>query len=65
MQQDIVVLPKSVTPARIVGNIDLFDFELTAEEMDAIRALDGRAPEYDPEEPGLDSKVLNDFPVHD
>lgn len=34
--QGIIVLPKPVTPARIAGNIELFDFELSADEMDAI-----------------------------
>lgn len=39
VQRNIVVLPKSVTKERIIQNIDVFDFELTAEEMSAITAL--------------------------
>jgi len=35
-----VVIPKSVTPARIEQNIDVFDFQLTAADMEAIEALD-------------------------
>jgi 2,5-diketo-D-gluconate reductase A len=35
-----VVIPKSVTPARIRENIDLFDFELSQADLDAIRGLD-------------------------
>jgi len=44
LQQGRIVIPKSVTPARIAENIDVFDFELSAAELDAIDALerDGR-----------------------
>ena len=34
-----IVFPKSVTPARIRENIDIFDFELSGEEVEAISAL--------------------------
>ena len=35
-----VVIPKSTTPARIVENIDVQDFELSPADVDAITALD-------------------------
>jgi 2,5-diketo-D-gluconate reductase A len=40
LQLGNIVIPKSVTPARIVENFDLFGFELTQAEMDAIGELE-------------------------
>ena len=40
LQQGIIVFPKSSTRERIAQNIDVFGFELTADEMAAIDALD-------------------------
>ncbi|RAK19394.1 diketogulonate reductase-like aldo/keto reductase [Anoxybacillus vitaminiphilus] len=39
LQHEVVTIPKSVTPHRIKENADIFDFELTAEEMEKIDAL--------------------------
>ncbi|GFH40414.1 aldo/keto reductase [Lactococcus insecticola] len=43
LQKGYLPLPKSVTPARIVQNADLFDFELSADEITAIDGLHGAA----------------------
>lgn len=40
LQEGRQVIPKSVKPARIAENFDVFDFELTAEQLSAIDALE-------------------------
>ena len=40
LQQGRSVIPKSTKPPRIAENFDVFDFELTADELAAIDALD-------------------------
>src|SRR3954451_1085901 len=42
LQLGNVVIPKSVTPERIRENIDLFDFELSSDELDRLAKLDRR-----------------------
>ena len=49
LQLGNVVIPRSANPERIASNIDVFDFELAAEHMDALNGLnDGTRVREDP-----------------
>lgn len=64
VQDGIIVFPKSTKPERIKSNKDIFDFELTAEEMDTLRALDKGHGRHDPDAPGVAERLLGAFDVH-
>lgn len=50
LQEGNIVFPKSVTPARIEENVDLFDFELSDADVASISALDeGKRTGPDPD----------------
>ena len=56
IQQGRSVIPKSTKPARIAENLDVFDFDLTEDQLAAIDALDtGRRGGPEPEDITLES----------
>jgi diketogulonate reductase-like aldo/keto reductase len=45
-QRSVVAIPKSVRKERMEENINIFDFELSAEDMEAIKTLDTKASSF-------------------
>ena len=65
LQEGWIVLPKSTNPERIAGNMNLFDFALSEDEMEQLRGLDTGKGSHDPEAPGKAEWLLENFKVHD
>jgi 2,5-diketo-D-gluconate reductase A len=58
IQRDIVVIPKSVRADRMAQNIDVFDFELTDEQMARIASMDtGASLFFDHRDPAMVSSL--------
>lgn len=53
-QREVVVIPKSVRPERMAENLDIFDFQLTSDEMSQIATLDtGASLFFDHRDPAM------------
>ncbi len=64
-QEGIIVFPKSVRKERIKSNMEIFDFNLSDEEMKDMRALDTGKGMHDPDAPGVGEMLLANYKVHD
>ena len=53
-QRGVVAIPKSVRKERMAENFNIFDFEMTSEDMDAIKPLDtGKSLFFDHRDPAM------------
>ncbi len=64
IQEGIVVFPKSTKPERIKSNMDIFDFELSEDEMNQMRSLDKGHGSHNPDAEGVREMLLGAFDVH-
>ena len=59
-QEGVIVIPKSVKKERMEQNFDIFDFELTEQELDQIRALDtGKSLFFSHQDPETVEMIIN------
>lgn len=64
VQDGVIVFPKTVNPERMRSNMEIFDFALTGEEMNLIRALDTGKGNHDPDAPGIGEYLIKAFDIH-
>lgn len=64
IQEGAIIFPKSTNPDRIKSNMDIFDFELTEDEMQEIRKLDKGYGIHNPDNEGVGEWLLANYDVH-
>lgn len=64
IQEGAIIFPKSTKPERIKSNMEIFDFALSEDEMEKLRALDTGKGCHDPNAPGVAEMLVSAFDVH-
>lgn len=65
LQEGCIVLPKSVHENRIKSNLNLFDFTLDSDDMEAMRKLDKGHGRHNPDAEGVAQRLLNNYKIED
>lgn len=65
IQEGIVALPKSLNEEHIKANLNVFDFNLSDDDMAQIRTIDKGVGSHNPEAEGVGEMLLTNYKVHD
>lgn len=65
IQNNIMVIPKTVHQSRMIENIDIFDFELDTDDLDLISKMDLGYSEIINHQSYTTAKWLNKYKIHD
>lgn len=65
IQRGVVVIPKSVRKERMEQNFDIWDFELSQDDMQKIATLDAGKSDIIDHFTAETAKFLNGYKIHD